>query len=66
MLDATHRNKIIVVWGDDDIVVPTHLSEELQLLMPSAKIVVKKGYSHSIPIENGSLVAEELHSFLSM
>jgi hypothetical protein len=48
-----------------DDVVPTVLHHDLQNLVPSAKIVIHKEYSHSIPIENHELVADEIDSFFS-
>jgi hypothetical protein len=51
--------------GELDEIVPTVLHIELQNLIPSAKIVIHKEYSHSIPIENHQLVADEIHAFFS-
>jgi hypothetical protein len=63
-LEQTHSKQVHCLWGDGDTVVPTHLSKELLSLIPSMNLLVQKGFSHSLVIEDSQLIAELVHGMI--
>ena len=61
MLNQTHKEKILILWGALDNVVPVELAQELHSLMPLAKLEIHPNTSHSIVIEEPEASAQIIH-----
>ncbi|KAJ3254626.1 hypothetical protein HK103_007036 [Boothiomyces macroporosus] len=63
MIEKSHQNKILGIWGSHDQSVPTELSSELQELMPSMRLVIKEGLGHEILLEDTPFSVNTIDSY---
>lgn len=62
-LEKTHAGKVLCIWGEKDKVVPTDLHLALQELIPSVKMQLRRNFSHSIVLEDSSMVVDLVSTF---
>ncbi|OGP67013.1 MAG: hypothetical protein A2031_05410 [Deltaproteobacteria bacterium RBG_19FT_COMBO_43_11] len=62
----THRIKqpILILWGQDDLVIPRHDIDEILRLMPHCSLKIIKDAGHSLILENPDLYAKIFMDFL--
>jgi non-heme chloroperoxidase len=61
-----HRIKqpMLILWGQDDMVIPRHDIDETLKLMPNSKLKTIKDVGHSLTLENPDLYAKIFMDFL--
>jgi pimeloyl-ACP methyl ester carboxylesterase len=54
---------ILVIHGEEDLLVPVAIARELARRAPQAKLVVIEGGSHMLPVTHADRLADEIASF---
>ncbi len=62
-----HRIKLpaLVVWGDDDKIMPPSYAALWHERLPDARLVMVEGCGHLPHVEHAALVARQVHEFLA-
>ena len=59
------RARTLIVWGEEDRVVPVDAHATFAREMPDAKVALLKGCGHAIPVERGVEAAAIIQTFLA-
>lgn len=54
----------LLVWGEDDKVIPLFYAKKMQQLIPNAKLIVLEGLSHKLPYESPQRFVESIKLFI--
>jgi pimeloyl-ACP methyl ester carboxylesterase len=59
------RVPALVVWGDDDKIVPPSAGERYRALLPNARLEIVRGCGHFVEMERGDALAQLVAPFLA-
>jgi len=58
------RVPTILVWGEDDIIVPVRVAHMMMKVIRSAKLIVIPGEGHNVPFKNPKKFVDSIYDFL--
>lgn len=65
---VTYLNKIqspvLLIWGENDKIVPTIVAEKMKLLIPKSNLLIVENTAHAFPYSNPELFFQKIETFL--